>query len=561
MTGDPAHRRTMQAAGSAPFVGHSSDRSRGERARSLEAPDRHGPLRTGRFVVEIDGVQVDGFRVVDLPARATRGPSGGSEDADGGRGWGQSEYEDLEMERGLRAGDSTLHDWRTSVDQGEMEAARKSVVVSLQEETGTTALQWQFRNARPLAYEPPTLDATTDSQGTVATASVTVDFDAVERVADTGPVDRQRRPDSGVFRYVRTANGGRIERGGVVVTASDLGIERVRLGGLDPTASVDGQHVSLLVPEGARADGSDATALWLLAGTELDRRSATVASGAEGRLYWVPARRFFHDRGWQFSESDTESAGDDASGRRSIPGWPTDDGAAARVLFDTSSRSLATAFGESDDASSREALGVQPATAGETVDAANTVLAVVGPSTAPFETPAMEVVGSGPRRVGRLFDAGGPAPLAGATFGLATFSTPDAAVARQPVNPLVGMETATLLEHEVARRVMGQAGITDVDTVEWLDGPRASATTTSTRMLGTETTVESYQGVVSGAEGPWAIGAHVARITDDAHVIAVGVHRRPIGTIEGLSGTDGWQQTLARARVFTAGTAEQLEYL
>ena len=140
----------------------------------------------------------------------------------------------------------------------------------------------------------------------------------------------------------------------------------------------------------------------------------------------------------------------------------------------------------------------------------------------------MRVQGSGPQQVSDVFDVGGPAPLAGATLGLAFFSTPDASIAGQSANPLVGAETTALPERDVTRRVLARAGVSDAETIEWLDGPRPidpDAPALSMELLGTRTGMESFQGVVSGEDGPWRVGIHAGRITDDSHVIAAGVHR------------------------------------
>jgi phage tail-like protein len=562
MTEDPDHRRTMQASGTAPFVGHAADRSRAERARSLEAPDRHGPLKTGRFSIQIDGTEVPGFQVVDLPARSTMMVEPDDEDGRQRRTMGRTEYEDLTMVRGLRKGDTTLHDWRAAVDQGKMEEAAKEVVVSAQDDTGTAVLQWRFTNARPLSYDPPTLEATaTGGGGDIATVSVDVDFENIERVADTGPVEQPAgRDDSGVFRYVRTANGDRVENGAALVAGGDVGIGGVTLDWLDGSASAGGEQVGLLVPEGARGAG-DATALWLVRGSDLEQGGTrTLQQSAAGRAYWVPGRAFFHDRAWR-SGGDSGS-GDDTSSSQ-VPGWQSADRSAVRVLLDTGSGSLEDTFGMAAGSDAAAAAGIQPATAGDTVDPASTVFAVVGPATTPFDGPSLQVSGSGPGQVADLLDAGAPAPLAGATFGLGTVSTPDASIAGQSVNPLVGMDATALLDHEIARRVLARAGVTDADTVEWLDGPRSAGAdaSVSVQMLGTGTTVESYEGVVSGQDGPWAVGVHVARITDDSHVIAAGVHRQPLGTASGLSDSPGWQRAVTRGRRFTAETASRLEYL
>ncbi|WP_276257964.1 phage tail protein [Haloglomus litoreum] len=144
--------------------------------------DRHGPLRTGRFVVEVGGVEVDGFRVVDLPARFTKEVEyrEGSDPDDNRQLMGQTEYEDLTMKRGAKKGDTTLFDWRKSVDEGRMEEGRKDLAVVLQTETGEEAIRWEFTNAWPKRYDPPTLDATSEGGG-VATEDVTIVFDEMTR--------------------------------------------------------------------------------------------------------------------------------------------------------------------------------------------------------------------------------------------------------------------------------------------------------------------------------------------------------------------------------------------
>ncbi len=144
--------------------------------------DRHGPLRTGRFVVEVGGVEVSGFQVVDLPARSTKVQEyrEGSDSDQQRKLTGQTEYEDLTMVRGARKDDASLYDWRKAIEQGKMEEGRKDLAVVLQDENGEEAIRWEFTNAWPKRYEPPTLDATAEGGG-VATESVTVVFDEMQR--------------------------------------------------------------------------------------------------------------------------------------------------------------------------------------------------------------------------------------------------------------------------------------------------------------------------------------------------------------------------------------------
>jgi phage tail-like protein len=146
--------------------------------------DRHGPLRTGRFVVEIDGIETSGFKRVDIPGQSTKHVEyREGKDPDHHRKlWGQSEYEDLTMERGAKKGDTTLFDWRKAVTQGKMEEARKAVAVVLQDEVGEQQIRWEFTNAWPKRYDPPTLETGSQGgQGNVATETVVVVYDEMQR--------------------------------------------------------------------------------------------------------------------------------------------------------------------------------------------------------------------------------------------------------------------------------------------------------------------------------------------------------------------------------------------
>jgi phage tail-like protein len=146
--------------------------------------DRHGPLRTGRFTVEISGVEVPGFQVVDLPARFSEETEyrEGSDSDRQRKVIGRTEYEDLTMVRGATKGDTTLYDWRKNIDQGKLEEGRKEIAVVLQDENGEEAIRWEFTKAWPRRYEPPTLDATaTGGDSEIATESVTIVYDEMKR--------------------------------------------------------------------------------------------------------------------------------------------------------------------------------------------------------------------------------------------------------------------------------------------------------------------------------------------------------------------------------------------
>lgn len=150
-------------------------------------PDRHGPMRTGRFTVEIDDVEVEGWREVTIPGSATEeGQYRDGDDPDYEKKlWGQTTWDDLEMERGVQPGDSRIYDWREEVIQGRVDEGRKEVTITLLDEAGEPLIRWGFQNAWLKAYDPPTLDASGDSD--VATENVTVSFDGMTADWDPEP--------------------------------------------------------------------------------------------------------------------------------------------------------------------------------------------------------------------------------------------------------------------------------------------------------------------------------------------------------------------------------------
>lgn len=144
-------------------------------------PDRHGPLRTGRFKVELDDVEVPGWQSVTIPSSTTeKGEYRDGTDPDYSRKlWGRTTYDDLEMERGAQEGDTRIFDWRQAVINGQVDDARKNIAVILQDEEGQDILRWEFTDAWPSEYSPPELNAGDDAE--IATESIVVAFDKMER--------------------------------------------------------------------------------------------------------------------------------------------------------------------------------------------------------------------------------------------------------------------------------------------------------------------------------------------------------------------------------------------
>lgn len=182
MTPNIKRRTAMKAAGVAALVGLASDSSRGGTADTgTLTPDRHGPMRTGRFEVQIDDVEVPGWQTVTIPSTSTEEGEyrEGDEPESERRIWGQTTYDDLEMERGVFSDDARIREWRDAVIEGRVEEGLKDVTVVLQDKRGEPQIRWVFTDAWPKNYDPPTLDASAD--GDMATESITVAYDRMIR--------------------------------------------------------------------------------------------------------------------------------------------------------------------------------------------------------------------------------------------------------------------------------------------------------------------------------------------------------------------------------------------
>jgi hypothetical protein len=142
-------------------------------------------------------------------------------------------------------------------------------------------------------------------------------------------------------------------------------------------------------------------------------------------------------------------------------------------------------------------------------------------------------------------------------FDLAVLSTPSASVAGVEANPIVSMDSETLMTDDTTRKLLRDVGVSDADDVRWLTGPeRLSSeaylaldeeiennvpeelTPSEPTILDEPTAIETYAGVVSGRNGGWAVGVHVARATPDDHVLAIGVQRTPLESVGGIA-SDG----------------------
>mgnify|MGYP000002110545 FL=1 len=122
--------------------------------------DLHGPLRTEHFTLEIDGTELEGFTEIQIPNHIPQRAEYRTGDGFNHQRalWSQGEYEDLVVTRPID--DKTdLYDWREKVEEGDVEGARVDVAVLLGDSNGESILRWNFTNAWPREYIPPTLSA------------------------------------------------------------------------------------------------------------------------------------------------------------------------------------------------------------------------------------------------------------------------------------------------------------------------------------------------------------------------------------------------------------------
>lgn len=144
-------------------------------------PDRHGPFRNVRYLLEIDGIAVAGFSQCGLPENSTDVVEyrEGSDRPTVRKLWSLNDYGTLTLEKGSTGDSLELFEWRKLVEQGQVDEARRNIAVVLLDEEGEPAARWEFREAWPTQYGGPDLDATGNE---VAIESLEIDHEGMERV-------------------------------------------------------------------------------------------------------------------------------------------------------------------------------------------------------------------------------------------------------------------------------------------------------------------------------------------------------------------------------------------
>lgn len=326
-------------------------------------------------------------------------------------------------------------------------------------------------------------------------------------------------------RFLGRVNGTKGPGAASVAAASDLGVDEVGLDLGGNVYDVASDRVGVVAPAGLRG-GTEApiSGPYLLA--LLDSRANPSPIQAD---YAVPAKDFIPGPRWL----DRGGNGYEPS-RRWVPGsgrgtfdWPTPDNFSpdAPVLV---------ALG---DHTAEEVFGVPAAEmpgerfeGGEVSQPIPSSVMVAAPGTVAEEVPPDLWDPA------EVFGVGGPAPLAGATYGVGVLSTPNAEVAGQSVNPLVRMPLADLVTGDAARRLVGEAAFPGL-VYEWADGPAVVGDVpdgtefADVTLLDEAAETATLGGVAHGGPGPfpWFVLGNVARVTNgDSAVVAAGVQRTPV---------------------------------
>lgn len=145
-------------------------------------PDRHGPYRNVRYLLEIDGIAIAGFSQCTLPENSTEAVEyrEGTDPPTVRKLWSLNSYGTLTLERGTTEDSIALFEWRRLVEQGNVDAARRNIAVVVLDEEGEPGPRWEFRSAWPTQYDGPDLDA---SGNEIAIESMEIDHEGMERTA------------------------------------------------------------------------------------------------------------------------------------------------------------------------------------------------------------------------------------------------------------------------------------------------------------------------------------------------------------------------------------------
>lgn len=144
-------------------------------------PDRYGPYRNSRFLLEIDGIVQAGFSQCTIPENATEAIEyrEGNDPPTVRKLWNLNTYGNLTLQWGTTPDSTELFEWRKQVEQGDLDGARRNIAVIALDEAGDPGARWEFANAWPRQYDAPDFDATGSE---VAIESLEIVHERMERI-------------------------------------------------------------------------------------------------------------------------------------------------------------------------------------------------------------------------------------------------------------------------------------------------------------------------------------------------------------------------------------------
>lgn len=145
-------------------------------------PDRHGPLRNTRYLLEIDGIAKAGFSEVTIPEANTETVEyrEGNDKPTVRKLSTLAAYGNLELKWGVTTDAMELFEWWQLVEQGKTDEARRAIAIVLQDEEGAPGARWEFEDAWCRQYDAPDLAATGNE---VAITTLEIVHEGMERTA------------------------------------------------------------------------------------------------------------------------------------------------------------------------------------------------------------------------------------------------------------------------------------------------------------------------------------------------------------------------------------------
>jgi len=121
---------------------------------------RADPYKNFKFLVEIEGIAVAGFSECDGLTTEVNVIEyrEGNEDITVRKLPGLVKYSNITLKRGI-TGSKDLYNWYKEVVKGKIKQIRRNMAIVLLDDEGNQAVRWVVRNAWPMKYTGPTLNA------------------------------------------------------------------------------------------------------------------------------------------------------------------------------------------------------------------------------------------------------------------------------------------------------------------------------------------------------------------------------------------------------------------